>query len=152
MNKPFSYLLPVLAILAAFACLGVPERAIAQEDYCYGCEPWVPPGFDPETDTVKHFACKVREKSGFQGCTLSRAGRQCNYTNVPGGAPDCLIVLDPAGRVYSAESPRRMQEVAPAANVLLEVARHGCSGAIVRRRYTPARIAELRSDLRNVTI
>ncbi|MDE2652478.1 MAG: hypothetical protein OXI71_01570 [Gemmatimonadota bacterium] len=42
--------------------------------------------------------------------------------------------------------------MAPAANVLLEVVRHGCTGAIIRRRYTPARITELRSALRHVTI
>ena len=151
MSKPFSCLIPVLAILAALAFLGVPERAIAQ-DYCYLCLPWYPPDFDPETDTLQHYACRTTEGLGFQGCQLSRAGRQCGYHNDEPGTYNCLVVLDPAGRVYSAESPRRMQEVAPAANVLLEVARHGCTGAIIRRRYPPARITELRSDLRHVTI
>lgn len=153
MNKPFSYLLPVLVILAAFACLGVPERAVAQ-DYCYKCKQWVPdegppPEEEPEED---YFACRATEGLGFQACKLSRAGRQCTYTNDPNGRPDCLIVLDPVGRVHSAESPRPMQETALATNVLPEVARHGCSGAIVRRRYSSTRIAELRSGLRNVTI
>lgn len=119
-------------------------------EYCYNCKLWIPEqGPEPEED---HFACRATEELGYQACELSDGGRKCNHSNRPDGSFDCLIVLDPAGRVYSAELPRRMQEEAPAVNVLPEVVRHECTGAIVRRRYSPARIAELRSDLRNVTI
>lgn len=163
MNKPcnyFNYLFPALAILLAFACLGVPARATAQ-DYCYRCELWEPPEEDedppPEEDEdpppeEHYFACRATEKTAFEACELSRGGRQCSHSNRPDGSSNCLIVLDPAGRVYSAEFHRRMQEAAPATNVLPEVARHGCTGGIVRQRYSPARIAELRSGLRHVTI
>ena len=149
MNKPFSNLLLLLAILLVSASLVVPASAVAQ-DYCYNCKLWTPEqGPEPEED---HFACRATEELGYQACELSEGGRKCNHSNRPDGSFDCLIVLDPAGRVYSAEFPRRMQEAAPAVNVLLEVARHECTGAIIRRRYSPARIAEQRSGLRHVTI
>lgn len=162
MNKPFNYfnyLFPALAILLAIACLGVPARATAQ-DYCYECERWEPEEEDedpppPEEDEdppPHYFACRATEETAFEACRLLRGGRQCSHSNRPGGSPNCLMVLDQAGRVYSAELPRRMQEAAPATNVLPEVARHGCTGGIVRQRYSPARIAELRSGLRHVKI
>ena len=50
------------------------------------------------------------------------------------------------------ELPRRVQQSALAVDVPLEVARHGCIGAIIQRRYSSARIAELRSGLRRVAI
>lgn len=159
MNKPFSNLLPVLAILISFACLGVPERAVAQQDtpsplasHCYLCKLYIPEEGEGPVPEDDRFACRATEegKFGFHACTLEDGGRRCNHSNLPDGRPGCALVLDALGR--SAELPRRMQEEAPAVNVLPEVVRHECTGAIVRRRYSPARIAELRSDLRHVTI
>ena len=162
MQKPFTCLFPVLAILLASASLGVPERAMAQaspRENCYVCDEW-----DEDPD---YAMCKSVEKDGTFGhlaCKLSMGGTQCAKSTTPRGGYDCKVVLAMDGRVSPDAGPeswprtggtelfRLAQQAAPAVNELRGVARHGCTGAIVQRGYSPARIAELRSDLRRVTI
>ena len=78
---------------------------------------------------------------------------------------DCVVTIHPwldgradvgspvaNGSVGAAEFPRSGQVVMSGAATPVAVERSACTGAIVQRRYLPARIAELRADLRHVTI
>lgn len=152
MHKPCTYLFPVVA----FACLVASARAVAQD--CVGCGEWEE---DPE-----YYVCGTVDGVGHQACKLSKGGKQCSKSTLPDGSPDCGVVLALDGRgsqhVESGqwpqavggevELPARVQRTAPAVADLSEVARHGCNGAIIQRRYSSAKIAELRSGLRRVTI
>ena len=163
MNKPCTCLFSVLNILLVFACLGVPARAVAQvhHEYCYNCRPW--------EEDKEYYKCSARTEAdspwGSQVCKLSRGGKQCATSAMPNGGPDCMVVSNLAGRVSpdvesepwpqavgGTEFPRRVQQAASAVDDLIGVARHECTGAIIRRRYSSARIAELHSGLRRVTI
>ena len=169
MNKPCTYPSPVLEILLALACFGVPAQAVAQDQpipspYCYRCEAW-----DQDPELVE---CDSEDNLvGHLGCTLANGGTRCNTSSLPGGGADCGIItpgLDGWGgevwvsldvesdpwphAVAVTEVLQRAQQAAPAVDVPLEVARHGCTGAIISRRYSPERIAALRLGLRRVTI
>ena len=161
MNKSCTYVFPALAILLALACFGVPARAVAQDPvyspYCYQCKLWKKIKnvaylqCDPDNNLVGHLACE-----------LSNGGKRCTTSALPGGFDDC-ITLPPtlAGRVspdvesepwHQAVGGMELQQVVSAVDVHLEVARHGCTGAIIQRRYSSARIAALRLSLWRVTI
>ena len=165
MSKLWTYLFSVLAVSLTFASLGVSARAVAQivhRPYCYQCEEW------PEDNN--YYKCDSQGNIfGYVTCELSRGGKTCTTSNTPDGGPDCysglwpVFVLD--GRispdVESAPRPvavggpvlvRRAQQAVPTADVPVEVARHACTGAIMQRRYASARIAEMRSGLRRVSI
>ena len=160
MREPYTHPFPVLAILLAVACLGVPTRAVAQtpHDYCYQCNEWKE---DPE-----YVTCEPVTKEGTYGhlsCTLMEGAKQCGVSTGPRGGHDCIVVPTLDGRaslgvdsepwpqaVGGTELPRWVLHAVPA--VLLEVARRGCTGAIIQRRYSSPGIAELRSDLERVAI
>ena len=166
MNKPWTYLSPVLATLFAFAFLGVPTQAVAQwlpSPFCYQCELW-----DKDPDYVE---CDSEDNTlGYLGCSLVDGGKQCATSSAPNGGADCIVLPSLSGWdggvwalldvesepwpqvVAGTEVPRWVQQAASAVDVPLEVARHGCTGAIIQRRYSSARIADLRSGLRRVTI
>ena len=156
MNKPCTYPFPVFAILA-FACLSVPERAVAQ-DFCYRCGPW--------SENDEYYECNPdNNPSGYLACKLSRGGKPCATSTRPDGGTDCHVVLAMDGRVSpdvesqpwlqaagGTELPGRVQQTVASVDIPPKVVRHGCIGEIIQRRYSPARIAELRSGLRRVTI
>ena len=161
MNKPYAYLYSVLATLLAVACLSVPARAAAQatpSPYCYQCKAW--------EVNKNYFECNPDDNLwGHLVCQLSNGGKTCTTSSLPSGGADCIVVPTLAGRVSpDVESEpwplavngtglsQRVRQAVPAVDVVLEVARHGCTGAIIQRRYSSARIAELRSDLRHVSI
>ena len=166
MNKPCTYLFPVLAISFAFVCLGVPAQAVAQwvvSPFCYQCEEW---DEDPEYQECD----SENNMLGYLGCALSAGGKQCVTSSTPDGGADCIVLpgldgwdggvwasLDVESEpwpqvVAGTDVPRRVHQVASTLDVPLEVVRHGCTGAIIQRHYSSARVAELRSGLRRVTI
>lgn len=163
MQKPFACLFPVLAILLASASPGVSARAVAQPSprkYCYQCKV-------ERIDGEDYYACRPTQEGGdfgYLACSLVGGAKQCPTSTGPRGGHDCRVVLAMDGRVSPDAGPepwpraggaelfRLAQRAAPAVNELRGVARHGCTGAIIQRRYSSARIAELRSDLRRVTI
>lgn len=161
MNKSCTYLFPVFAILLAFACLSA-ERAVAQ-DYCLKCES---ASGNDEDESDGPYECDSKDNpKGYLACTLSRGGKQCATSTAPDGGWDCHVALAMDGRVSpdveskpwlqavgGTELPGRVQQTVASVDVPPKVARHGCTGAIIQRRYSPARIAELRSGLRRVTI
>ena len=153
MHMPITYLFRVLAIVLAFASLGAPSRAVAQvvaHTHCYVCDLWdeSPPG-EPlfECDPDKSIF-------GYQRCELSNHNTTCTASSTrPDNGKDCYVEEDwifPDGRA----SAGLELEPEPWTQVVgrSEVARHGCIGAIIQRRYSSARIAEMRSGLRRVTI
>lgn len=158
MREPYTNLFPVLAILLAVACLGVPARAVAQwtpSPWCYDCK--------PVGKLAKCAAVTTDSEFGYLACQLEEGGKACETSADPVGGPDCRVDITLVGRVSLAvDSEPWPQGVGGAAGprwltsavhlVGFPVARHECSGAIVRRRYSSARIAELRSGLRRVTI
>lgn len=166
MNKLFAYLFPVLATLLAFACLGVPAPAVAQDvlephEHCYKCTAWEK---NPNYYSCKHVS--VEGAIGHKACKLKGGAKQCNTSqNHVDFGPDCTVVLAMDGRVLpnvesepwsqavaGTDLPRREHQAEPSVDVALEEVRHGCTGAIIQRRYSSARIAELRTGLRRVTI
>ena len=159
MREPYTDLFRVLAILLAVACWGVPARAVAQvtpSPWCYNCEP------------VGELAkCESTTEDGAFGrlkCKLAVGGKSCAMSSdsLGTGGDDCQVEATLGGRfspdvvsepwpqgVGGAAVPRRLTSFHL---VDSPVVRHDCSGAIIRRRYSSARIAELRSGLRRVTI
>ena len=158
MREPYTNLFPVLAILLAVACLGVPARAVAQwtpSPWCYNCE--------PVGKLAKCASVTDDSAFGYLECELAAGGKACNTSADPVGGPDCRVDATLAGRVSldvdsepwpqgvgGAAVPRRLTSAVHLVD--FPVARHECTGAIIRRRYSSASIAELRSGLRRVTI
>lgn len=161
MREPYTDHFRVLAILLAVACSSVPARAVAQvtpSPWCYSCE--------PVGDLAK---CESTSKDGDYGrlkCKLAEGGKSCAMSSDPSGSggDDCVVEATLGGRVSldvvsepwpqgvgGAAVPRRLTSVHLVDSPVVLV-RHECSGAIIRRRYSSARIAELRSGLRRVTI
>lgn len=160
MKNPWTYLFHVLAIPLAFACLGMPSRAVAQQpnSHCLKCE--------ESDDYPDYLECDSHDnRLGYLACKLTMGGKQCATSTGPDGGPNCKVVVTLAGRVSPdvdpepwlqalgvTELPRRAQQEGPTVDDPLEVTRHGCTGAIIQRRYSSARIEELRSGLRRVTV
>lgn len=168
MNKLWTYLFPVLTILFTFPFLGVPTQAVAQQvasPFCYQCEQW--------QEDPNYVKCDSQDNdAGYLGCSLVSGGKQCATSSAPDGGADCIVPRLPGldgwdGDVWAllevesepwppvvagTEIARRVQQAVSDVDVPLEVARHGCTGAIILRGYSPARIAELRAGLRRVTI
>lgn len=160
MREPSTHRFPVLAILLAVACLGVPAHAVAQwtgtlSPWCYDCR--------PVGELAKCAAVTTDSKFGYLACELSDGGNACNTSAGHDGGPDCRVDVTLVGRVSleldsepwpggvgGMALPRRLTSVVHLVDS--PVARHGCSGAIVGRRYSSTRIAELSSGLRRVTI
>ena len=150
MHMPITYLFRVLAIVLAFASLGVPARAVAQgpvaHTHCYLCEKW---DDSPEDEILME--CDPDDNIiGFQQCELSNGGQTCTTSGTaPDSDKDCYVpfVFVDGRASADLESEPWTQVVGRP-----EVARHGCTGAIIQRRYSSARIAEIRSGLRRVTI
>ena len=131
---------------------------------------WCPasPSRGPDARII---ACPERSDSSISShgeygrleCELLAGGAACNTSSDPEGGPDCKVDVTLAGRVSpdvdsepwpegvgGAAVPRRLTSAVHL--VGFPVARHECSSAIIRRRCSSERIAELRSGLRRVTI
>lgn len=155
-------LLPVLAGLVALTTLGMPEGVAGQgKSACSKCV--YTEAKDKEDPPIP--GCEPLTKGdGYKECHVKQGAPECTFGEPAPEGPNCtrpLLLLDgragdPGSRVVTAavvgvRNPRWRQpsvaaETAPAA------ARHACTGAIVNRRYSPARVAELRTGLRRVTI
>ena len=155
MRNPRS-LLPVFGALSALVVLGMPNGVAAQGTGCVECERSndAPPECVPLVEpflALGYHTCKVEAGNGF--CTMSSKW------------PDCVVTINPwldgrvdvgspvaNGSVGAVEFPRSGQVVVSGAATPVAGERSACTGAIVQRRYLPARIAELRADLRHVTV
>ena len=153
MNNPLTRLPLVLASVLAFAHLGVPTIAMAQEldpnPYCYNCMVHI----EMEGDKVKdvYFSCSatvVNGEIGYLWCELWYSGL-CITSSLPvWGGHDCLVQLALNGRVVTdTEWEPWPQAVATAA-----ATRHECTGGIIQRPYSSGQIAEMRSGLRLIRI
>ncbi len=155
MRNATSSLLPVLAALFALGVSGMPEGVAAQE----GCTECVKEDNSPPECVPK------LEGDGYDTCKVVKPNEDCELSS---DETDC--VADPGfdgramhealhwasgvatGAVGGVEIPWWQQLVVPAAEKSRAVARQACTGAIVQRRYSPARITEIRAGLRRVTI
>ena len=161
MNKPSTCLFPIFAIPFVVACLGVSARAVAQDPnhFCYQCQEW-----EKNTDYYACVAVTTADSLGHKSCSLLGNANQCGVSTGPDHGPDCKVVPTVAGRVSlgvksapsqavgGRELPRWVLQAVPAVDVPQELTRHRCTGAIIQRRYSSKRIAELRSGVRRVTI
>ena len=154
-------LLPVLAGLVALMTLGMPEGVAGQgKSACSTCtyikakDPKDPP--IPECESLT-------KGDGYKECHVEQGASDCSHGDPRPEKPDCTAVLMLDGRaedlgsgvvtaaVVGVKIPRWRLPLAPA-ETAPAAARHACTGAIVNRRYSPARVAELRTGLRRVTI
>lgn len=156
MRNPTSTLFPVLAALSALAVVGMPEGVAAQGKTCVECKLSndAPPECVPLVEpflALGYKTCVADVRKKF--CTMSSSSWDCVVTIHPflDGRVDVGSPLA-NGSVGAAEFPRPRQVVVSGAATPAAVERAACTGAIVQRRYLPARIAELRADLRHVTI
>lgn len=144
---------PFLVLAALLMLLGMPEPAAAQKG-CVACN---------KDDDGKPECVPKPKGAGYESCTLEKGKDECEMSS---DEPDCGLVLaldgrslrrgaNPAlsGRADGADDqlPLLPQPEA-AAGTFLAASRHACTGAIIERRYAPARIAQLRIGLRRVTI
>lgn len=155
MRNAMNSLLPVLAVLFALGVFGMPEGVAAQE----GCTECV------KEDNGPPECVPILEGDGYDTCLVVKPNEDCEMSS---DESDC--VADPGfdgramhealhwasgvatGAVGGVEIPWWQQLVVPAAEMSPAVARQACTGAIVQRRYSPARITEIRAGLRRVTI
>ena len=97
MQKSFTCLFPVLAILLASASPGVSARAVAQPSprkYCYQCKV-------ERIDGEVYYACRPTQEGGdfgYLACSLVGGAKQCPTSTAPNGGPDCKVVLAMDGR------------------------------------------------------
>ena len=158
MRNPTTSLLPVLAALFALDVLGMPEDVAAQ-DSCTVCqdreEEGKPPKCVPTLEGMGYDSCRVVVTPvGKQKCRMSSTEPDCEVGlafALDGRAVDVGsgVATAAAGR---ADIPRWQQLVVPVGETLPAMARSACTGAVIRRRYTAASIAELRAGLRRVTV
>lgn len=142
-----------LVLAALLMLLGIPERAIAQPE-CVTCT----------EDNEGNAQCVPKPKgAGYADCSLEKETDECELSS---DAPDCGLILaldgrslrqgpNPAlsGRAHGADDQLPLvPQPEGAAGTFLAASRHACTGAIIERRYDPARIAQLRIGLRRVTI
>lgn len=80
-------------------------------------------------------------------------GDDCRVDATLGGRVSLDVVSEPWPQgVGGAAVPRLLTSAVHLGDSPVVLVRHECSGAIIRRRYSSARTAELRSGLRRVTI
>lgn len=156
MRNPTTSMFPVFAALFALLVLAMPDGVAAQAKTCVKCE-LTDDGVPECVALVAPFlalgyrTCEV--EAGKRSCTMSNTWKDCVVTKRPwldgrvdGGSPV------PNGSVGAAEFPRSGQVVVSSVATAAAIERSACTGAIVRRRYPPVRIAELRAHLRHVTV
>ena len=149
-------LLAVFGAVSALVVLGMPDGVAAQGRSCTECKLSndAPPACVPKVAPFLGL--------GYKRCQVEVGDRTCTMSSK---WPDCVVTINPwlDGRVDvgprlpnglagAAESPRSGQVVVSSAPTPAAVERSACTGAIIQRRYLPARIAELRADLRHVTV
>ena len=157
MRSPTTSLLPVLSALFALGVLGMLEGIAAQS--CTVCEDrekeGKPPKCVPTLEGMGYDSCRVVVTPvGEKKCRMSSDTPDCEAGvsfALDGRAVDVGSGIATAA-VARAEIPRWQQLIVPVAETLPAVARQACTGAVIRRRYTAASIAELRAGLRRVTV
>ncbi len=162
--------LPFLVVLIPLLYAAAPEPAAAQATSapCAVCK--VEKG-DPNAEGRKRDAwmnCGIAKTNGGLSCDRPTYD-QCTISTDENGVGDCALAIGPHGRVsrhYAVVTPPetrfaprtssgfldgRHREERPAASPPA-VRRHSCTGAIIERDYVPSRAAEIRSNLRRITI
>ena len=145
MRNPRTSLFPLHAVILAFACLGVPDRAAAQG--CVECG-------NADEDLSQPRCQPKLEGPGYESCTIEKGTEKCQMSS---DEPDCGLVLALDGRglrdLSDSVGPRGDAGTTDPADALAgTLTRHECSGAIIKRSYAPQRVAERRDGLRHVTI
>lgn len=154
MNNPLTRLPLVLASVLAFAHLGVPTIAMAQElepsPYCYDCMLHVEMDGDEVKDAYLDCGAVLGDgKIGYLWCELWSSSGQCVTSSLnPGGGHDCQVQLALNGRVVTDTD----SEPWPRAVATEAATRHECTGGIIQLPYSPGQIAEMRSGLRLIRI
>ncbi len=148
MRSSTSFLFPVLAVVFALGVVGMPEGVAAQGKGCVVCK--LSKDAPPECEAIEApFLAR-----GYQRCRVEAGKRNCTLSDK---WPDCWVTINPwlDGRVdVGSRLPSGSGQgvVVSGAATPVAVERSACTGAIVQRLYLPARIAELRADLRHVTV
>ena len=161
----------ILVLLIPLLYAAAPEPATAQAQtsaLCAACR--IMEG-DPDAEGRKRddwMNCAITESNGGLSCDRPNYD-QCTISTDENGVGDCAIAVGPHGRVsrhFAAATPQETRlapltggrfldgsdrEEPPAGSPPV-VKRHSCTGAIIEKSYAPSRVAEIRSNLRQITI